>query len=55
MYDIECDGEEICMTGDFMCECCSYQLKGIKKFKKPIIKKPRLENTPPKQFKRRKK
>lgn len=54
MFNLQCDGVELCITGDFDCDICLHRMKGNKPNKQPI-KKPKLKAAPPKQFKRRKK
>lgn len=54
MFNLKCDGVDICMTGDFDCDNCLHMLK-VNKPEKPVIKKPKQKVAPVKQFKRRKK
>lgn len=54
MFNLKCDGVDICVTGDFDCDGCLYMTKQSK-VQKQLPKKPKLKEAPPKQFKRRKK
>lgn len=54
MYNIECDGVDICVNGTFDCEDCAIN-KRSRHSKKPVPKKPKMVSAPQKQFKRRKK
>lgn len=55
MFNLQCEGENVCVTGDFDCENCSHGMRGNNKPQKAPTKKPKMKTAPPKQFKRRKK